>query len=240
MCKAFLTAVTLIFYPAATYAWFAFHVDTVEARYPNGQLQEQYQKLFFEGDDSNTRTGFYRSWHFNGALEWEGNYYADLKVGTWIRWDSTGRRVEEISYVAGLKHGAEIEWLPNGIFKKRLHYHNGVLQGLCTWNRDNSNFNALCNNPNLITLKEFFYIDGKVLVPITEEIHEDIDGISCQSSLSPYHNIEYDLWIEWDTNECKFYIGKMVDGKKQGAWTLWSSTGEIISVDFYDKGKLMK
>lgn len=240
MCKAFLIVLTLSFFPAVSHAWFAFHVDTVEIRYPDGQLREQYQMLFFEGNGSKTRIGLYRSWHSNGKLEWEVNYYADLKIGMWIRWDSTGRRAEEVSYVAGLKHGAEIEWLPNGIFKKRLYYHNGVLQGLCTWNRDNSDFDALCNNPNLNTLKEFFYIDGKVIVPITEENHEPIYGLSCESMLSPYHNTEYDLWTEWDTNECKFYVGRKVDGKKQGPWTLWSSSGEIISVDFYDRGKLIK
>jgi len=234
----FVAAISLI--PTLTLAWWASRVDTVENYYSDGKIKEQYQTLYWEGNDSNTKTGFYRSWHSNGKLDWDGNYQADLKVGTWVRWDSTGRRTDEVSYVAGMKHGAEIEWLPNGIFKKRLYYHYGVLQGLCTWNQDNATYDGQYNNPNLNTLKEFFCLDGKEIVPITEEVHEDINGYPCSSALNPYYNDDLDLWVEWKTTECKFYVGKQVDGKKQGLWTLWSSTGEIMRVDFYEKGNLLK
>jgi hypothetical protein len=220
------------------YPWDETVVDTVETRYPNGQLKESYQTVYYGGNESTTKTGFYLSWYENGQLEMEGEYSGDLKVHTWIKWDSTGRRVEEVSYLAGKKHGSQIEWNPNGTTRKELNFRNDLLHGLCTWRTANYNINGLYNNPNLTIQVQSFYVEGKLLVPITKET-DKLGGWPCSDKLSPYYNSDLDLWIEWHTRPCEFYVGRKVDGKKQGVWTLWTRSGDMRKVDSYDKDTLL-
>jgi hypothetical protein len=238
MWRFVISMMIFVSFPISVFPWWETVVDTVEIRYPNGQLKESYQTVFWGGNESTSKTGFYRSWYENGQLEWDGQYAADLKVHTWIKWDSTGRRAEEISYLTGEKHGSEIEWNPNGTIRKELHYRNDTLHGLCTWRKDNYNINGLANNPNLTIQVQSFYVDGKLLVPITGET-DKLGGYPCNDLLSPYYNADLDLWVDWHTRPCEFFVGRKVDGKKQGAWVLWTQSGNMKKVEFYDKDSLL-
>lgn len=229
-----LTVAFLI--PAAASAWFATLIDTVETRYPTGQMKEQYQQVTWEGNESTTKHGFYRTWHMNGQLEWEGQYTNDLKTQTWIHWDSTGNRIEEISYRTGRKDGMEYSWNPNGTLRAALHYRNDKLHGLCTLYSTANYINGEYNNPCMVIAAQRFYVDGIVLLPLQLETDEP-----CMSGVyggrDPYHNIEQDIWIEWDEGNQHFYVGKQVDGKKHGLWILWSTAGDMERVDVFDHGQ---
>ena len=238
MWRFAMSIMIFISFPISVFPWWETVVDTVETHYPNGQLKESYQTVFWGGNESTSKTGFYRSWYENGQLEWDGQY-AGVKVHTWIKWDSTGRRVKEISYLAGEKHGSEIEWNPNGTIRKELNYRNDTLHGLCTWRKANYSINGLANNPNLTIQVQSFYVDGKLLVPITKETHQVGNGYPCVHAPNPYYNAEHDLWVECHSHPSTFFVGRKVDGKKQGAWILWTQSGNVKKVEFYDKDKLL-
>nr|MBN2277265.1 hypothetical protein [candidate division Zixibacteria bacterium] len=235
MLKTLITYLFLIIMPTSTFAWWETIVDTVETRYPNGQLHQQYQQVTFGGNEKTSKTGFYRSWYENGRMGWDGRYTGDKESCTWVHWDSTGRRVEEISYKAGFKHGDHIVWNPNGTMRTALHYRQDKLHGLCTWYTTTNNINGEYNNPCLSIVAKRFYVDGLMLLPI----HDTTDSPCIEGLVGgqePYHNIENDLWIEWNLQNTEFYVGRMVDGKKHGVWILWTADGDMKRVDVYDHG----
>ena len=100
-----ITLFILIILTVNALAWWESEVDTVEILYPDSSLMEQFQTVFWSGNETTYKYGFYRSWHENGQLEWDGQYDHDNRVGTWVKWDSSGCRIEEVSYLDGSKHG---------------------------------------------------------------------------------------------------------------------------------------
>ncbi len=222
--------------PADTWAWFATIIDTVETRYPNGQLQEQYQQVTWEGNESTNKHGFYRAWHENGQLEWEGRYTGGVKTQTWLHWDSTGRRLEEITYRSGQKNGLAITWDQDGDLTTALRYRNDKLHGLCIWYSENNDVNTASNNACMTMIAQRFYVDGVMVLPIQEETDPPCFG-GLYGGKEPYHNIENDLWVEWDDACRKFYVGRQIDGKKHGIWVLWTAAGDMERVDVFDHGQ---
>jgi antitoxin component YwqK of YwqJK toxin-antitoxin module len=236
MWKALALWAFLAVVPGSASAWEKTTIDTAETRYANGQLHEQYQQLWWGGNESTWNDGFYRSWHENGQLEWDGQYTHGEKTETWVHWDSTGSRTEEVSYSAGIKHGSEISWNPNGALRTSLCYRQGKLHGLCVWYVDNNVIDY--NNPCLSISAERLYVDGAMLLPIN-----DTTGRPCMDGLvggkEPYHNVESDVWIEWDRGNSHFFVGRQVEGKKHGVWIQWSADGDMERVDVYDNGRLL-
>lgn len=222
--------------PAGASAWFATVIDTVETRYPNGQLKEQYQTVAFEGNEDTVMTGFYRTWYENGRLEWEGECRGNSKTKTWIHWDSIGTRTEEISYRNGLKDGMEFTWNLDGTLETALRYRNDKLHGLCIWYSINNDINTIYNNPCMTMIAQRFYIDGVMMLPIQEETDPPCSG-GLYGGREPYHNTEQDVWIEWDQDNLHFYIGRQIDGKKHGVWILWSAAGDMERVNVFDHGQ---
>ena len=228
----------LVLFASPLPAWFRADVDTVEVLYPNGNLKEQYQTVYFSGYDKTDRYGFYKSWFENGSLECDGQYIGNNKAGTWVSWDSTGCRVSEVSYVDGVKNGSEIEWNSNGSAKKMLHYRDGNLHGLCSWKKTSKTSTVFSSDGCLSFLHQAFYLNGEVLVTIIEDSLTYYE--SCASIMSPYYNANLGLWVEWSDKECNFFVGKKVDGKRQGLWTLWSKEGDMIKTEYYDAGVLIE
>jgi antitoxin component YwqK of YwqJK toxin-antitoxin module len=181
--------------------------------------------------------GFYRSWHPNGALELDGNYDGDLKIGTWIRWDSTGRRVEEVTFVEGEKHGNEVEWNIDGTVRKWLHYRHGKLHGRYIWFKPGYCINTLYNNPYLfdVIAADQFYVDGDMIAPLGTVSSDSGDIVGCEFQ-KPYYNLELDVWIVQPSREREYEIGKRVDGKREGTWTIWTEDGSMIRQEFYEQG----
>ncbi|MEE8578163.1 MAG: hypothetical protein V3T31_12995, partial [candidate division Zixibacteria bacterium] len=101
-----IIALILISPTTIVYGGWTTRADTVEVYYPDSTLQEHYQTVYYGGNESTGKTGFYRSYYENGKLEWDGQYGPGGKVDTWVRWDSTGYRAEEVTFVEGVKHGA--------------------------------------------------------------------------------------------------------------------------------------
>ncbi|MBN1212478.1 MAG: hypothetical protein JXA92_07860 [candidate division Zixibacteria bacterium] len=237
--KVLIIIALILISPAANVmAWWASEVDTVEVFYPDGNLKEQYQTVFWSGTETTYKYGFYRSWYENGNPEREGCYERDLQTGTWVKWDNAGYRIEEVTYLDGLKHGPEIEWNQNGTVRKLLHYHNGVLHGLCSWWKANYNINDFLNNPNLTLEHESFYLGGVELVTTKTENSKDFE-LSCSDGRSPYYDSALDLWVEWKMKDCCFFVGRKVNGKKDGLWVLWTKTGDMKKAEYYDAGTVL-
>jgi hypothetical protein len=225
--------------PAAVFGWDRTDVDTVEIRYSNGRMHEQFQQVFWGGNDETQKHGFYRSWYENGRQEWDGQYESGQKSQTWIHWDSTGTRIEEICYREGVKDGRENTWNPNGTLRTELQYLNDKLHGLCIWYRASNNIDGEYNNPCLTFEAQRFYVDGIMLLPIQETTDKPcLEGLV--GGGEPYHNVENDLWIERDQRNTNFYVGRQIARKKHGIWILWSASGDMERVDIFDNGRQLK
>ena len=120
-----------------------------------------------------------------------------------------------------------------------IHYRNGIMHGLCTWRIADYSINGYFNNPNLTLEHESFYLDGEELVIIKKEGSKGTQ-LSCSQILSPYYNSVLDLWVKWDTENCCFFVGRKVDGKKHGVWILWTKTGDMKKMEYYDMGVILK
>jgi len=238
--KQLIILITLcIFVPSSIFAWHETKIDTVEVRYLNGQLQEQYQTLYWGGNETTKKYGFFRSWHANGQLEWDGHYAEEAKVGAWVRWDSSDHRVEELSYFNGLQDGPEIGWNLDGTFRKLLHYRGGTLHGLCTWNKSGNLVNAFKNaNDGLTVDSQSFYLYGDLLVPIVDGSFHNYEH-PFDASRSPYYNSDLDLWAEWTIESSRINVGLKIDGKKDGLWILWNKSGDHEKSELYSMGEIM-
>ncbi|MEK7775104.1 MAG: hypothetical protein AAB305_04380 [Candidatus Zixiibacteriota bacterium] len=216
-------------------AWDKTVLDTVEVRYPDGKLKEQYQTAFSEGHGTTSKMGFYHSWYANEQVEWDGQYHGDLKVGTWVHYDISGHRVEEVSYIEGMEHGQAITWSTDGVVRNALNYRNGKLHGLSTWRQSGDLAGSVFQDEDLVIDSEFVFLDGEMLVAIkVGKTNEYVP--SCWDSQSPFYNAKLDLWVEWKMKECVFMIGRKVDDKRQGIWMAFSRNGDLERVEYYDGG----
>lgn len=229
-----IIAVLFILAPLAR-AWDGGTTDTVETRYPNGQLEKQFQQFTYNGNERTYLYGFYRTWHENGQPHSEGQYIKDLEEGTWIYYDSTGRRIREVTYHNGLKNSYEIEWNANGTLSKELCFKDNKLHGLSTWFQSYSNIIDLFNNYCLNILTQSLYLEGDLVLPLTDSTSNLCLGGLNKGAYS-YYNKTKDLWIEWDAKNIRFWVGKKIDGKKTGQWIMWSSTGDMLEAEYYRDG----
>lgn len=238
----------VLLFPAISYGWFGTKVDTVEVLYPNGQLKEQYQTVFYEGTGYSGKFGFYRSFYENGQMQWMGHYVEDEKVGSWINWDSTGFLMAESSFESGLKNGAEIEWNLDGTFRKFVYYKNDSLHGLCTWGKSGDMINGFFGVPDLIIDSQLYYLDGVPIVKLWK-LNDTTSYFSMSGPQNLNYNKELDLWYEckglepsisMSNKTAAIFIGHKVDGKKDGIWIRRNKSGNMIKVEFYDNGTLVK
>ncbi|MDD3732688.1 MAG: hypothetical protein PHU88_09965 [candidate division Zixibacteria bacterium] len=120
-----------------------------------------------------------------------------------------------------------------------LNYRDGDLHGLCSWMVANYSINESCNNPNLTLECESFYLDGVELVTLKKVNSKGYESSCSHHGKSPYYNSELDLWVEWNMEDCCFFVGHKVDGKKNGVWVLWTKTGDMKKTEYYDMGDIL-
>jgi len=132
--------------------------DSVETRWPNGQIKERMvQSTDPLGHGGTVNHGSYRSWYENGSLEsqgeyWTGNRFGDWrywypdgglreagrystqgKQDTWVTYHSNGVLAEVTRYSYGKKLGLSELWDGNGMPTAVLRYSEDRLHGLCLW-----------------------------------------------------------------------------------------------------------
>ena len=93
----------------------------------------------------NLNDGLYRTWSISGVLTERRNYEREKKIGRWIMCHQlTGQVLKKCYYTAeGFLDGLYLEWYPpkkrnsKKILKKRAHFENGVMVGICCIFHDN-------------------------------------------------------------------------------------------------------
>jgi hypothetical protein len=227
---------------STAFAWFETLYDTVEVRWGNGNLKEYYTRAWFTGNDDGFHpNGQYRSWYENGQLKENGFYRWNRKIGTWIKWDEKGNRQEEISYIDGgydskrgdysTINGQYIEWYPNNTVKTIGHYRDDLKCGL--WINKIASDDP--NNPNLLIESVDYCFRDTLLVNLEGKQGEWLNDTTV------FYNAAMDLWVEWKRNNygdwlgvyTDFYVGKKIDGKKNGKWLHLDSRGEIVDINIY-------
>jgi antitoxin component YwqK of YwqJK toxin-antitoxin module len=236
---------------STAFAWWETRYDTVEVRWGNGNLKEYYTRAWFTGhEDGYKPHGQYKSWYENGQLKEDGCYRWNRKIGTWIKWDENGSRQEEISYCDGgydpmrgnfsTINGQYIEWYPGNIIKTIGYFKNDLKYGL--WINKIASDDP--NNPDLLIKSVDYYYKDTLLVKLEGHQGERLNDTAV------FYNAEMDLWTEWKRNNyadwlgvyTDFYIGKKIDGKKNGKWLHLDSCGETVDMVFYrdDREVLIK
>ena len=216
-------------------AWDETIADTVETRWPDGRLREQYNTVYTGGNERTWKEGPYRSWHQNGELEYDGAYDNAVKAHTWTKWDSLGRKIEQVSYRAGKRHGKEITWHPSLKIHKSYQYRDGELHGKCTLYGPHWDIgNGLGRGYEAV----WFYVEGALLAT-----PKPLDGTFEYDDIrraKTYFDTINDIYVEKDAGDKHFYVGKKVNGKKHGKWILWTALGYKQRVDFYQNGELLE
>jgi antitoxin component YwqK of YwqJK toxin-antitoxin module len=65
--------------------------------------KKPYMSFHFKDSSLSDLRGPFVSYHSNGRIENQGNYWNAYEEGIWQRWDSAGRKVDSIIYKEGIK-----------------------------------------------------------------------------------------------------------------------------------------
>jgi len=213
--------------------------DTVDVRWPNGNSKEYYTRCRHTGfEDDFHPHGQYSAFYESGPLREQGNYQWNIKTGAWMKWDENGNRSEDLNYFNGAKTGLYIEWHVDKSIKTFGYYNNNEKNGLWIHRKLGGDL----NHPEMSIDSVKYYHNDTLLVVL-----EGNQGKWLHPSYT-FYNSEYDLWIKWKrrtganslVNYSYFFIGKKVDGKKQGKWIKRAANGEIIEIVYYKNGSPMR
>lgn len=237
--KFLLSIICLTLLSSSASAYFEVLYDTVEVKWPNGNIKEYYTRYWFTANEKGFQPhGLYSTYYENGQLNEQGHYQWNVKIGTWTRWDENGNRLEDIDYFDGLKSGQYVEWYADNTFKIFGYYNNDRKNGLWVYHKPAIDL----NNPDLYIDSVLFYRNDTLMVALEGNQGE------WRHPNPWYYNGDYDLWIEWKrhnaidilTNYEYFYIGKKADGIKYGQWIKLAPNAEIISIDYFKDGEMVK
>jgi antitoxin component YwqK of YwqJK toxin-antitoxin module len=214
-------------------AWYDGRVDTVRTHYPDGTLEVEYQTFTYDGNERSYKHGYFRTYHPNGLVYCDGRYDFDAKFGCWLFYDTIGNRVREETYVDGVMHGPAIRYMSDGTLRLVAHYHNGEKHGLETVYKESTTPLSRMNHAgDLLFEGQYFWYYGNLLLPIKRE--EDKHGKEMLwGGKEPYYNDQLDLWVEWDSGNRLFFIGRKQDGEKTGRWTRLHANGSLHEIVEY-------
>jgi antitoxin component YwqK of YwqJK toxin-antitoxin module len=242
MRSILLLFLLLFLFVSSAFCWDETKYDTVIVRWENGNLKEYYTRAWHTGNEAGFKPhGQYKSWYENGQLKENGCYRWNRKIGTWIDWDENGNRMKEVSYIDGgydprrgeysTINGQYIEWYPDNTVKTIGYYQDGLKCGLWINKIEGDDL----NNPDLLMNSVDYYYRDTLLVKLEGKQGDGLND-------SPvYYNADMDQWIEWKrrntsnwlANYLDFYVGKKIEGKKNGKWLHLDSRGEIVDINIY-------
>ena len=111
------------------------------------------------------KSGTYKSYHYNGAIEYSGYYQNGLRVGVhegwhdngilsnrsvysdgnedglWEAWDGEGRLFVRCNFQDGIHHGLYERWHGNGKKMESIIYDNGIIISEQHWDEDGNLIN---------------------------------------------------------------------------------------------------
>jgi antitoxin component YwqK of YwqJK toxin-antitoxin module len=197
-------------------------VDT--EKYEDGSVRIERQIARYS-DDHFVADGFYREFYPNGQKFTEGQYKDGLQDGTWTYWHDNGKEQRVVNYKNGQPDGQWDVLNPEGYVVAKRGYKDGKRDG--TW--------VVYDETGKQSLREEAYTAGKA------------NGIwkvwfpsgQLKTQVGIKDGVRNGTFAEWDEKGTPRYELNFVDGKLEGAATLWGADGQKVNQQYKD-GKLLK
>lgn len=172
----------------------------------------------------------------------EGKIKDGLNEGLWNFWYADGQLKEQGNFKKG-KYTLVNSWDPqgepqvkNGSGYHRSYFDNGVVGYECLY-RDGQ-LHGLCFNRNLDgqLISEMNYENGKV--EGTVKYYRETGELYTEGNFK--NNMQEGEWIWYHLNGKPEAKATLVHGKKDGVETFYSESGEVVKLEFYEMGELVK
>ena len=197
--------------------------ETIEARYPNGQLKEKYE-VIQDTLGNYVKDGQYTSWHENGMKQSAGEYVDGKINGEWIRWFQSGNLLSKSISKDGQFNGKYIVWYESGQKKEEGEYLFNNFVGLRIQWYENGQKEEESNYQDyqLVGNRTQWYQDGKF------KLQENYSN-------GGKRNGQY---YSWDENGDK-KEGRYVDDILIGSEKKYNSNGILTEeIEYYPSGRI--
>ncbi|MBX3461461.1 MAG: hypothetical protein KF696_16060 [Planctomycetes bacterium] len=170
------------------------------------------RQLRFEGVwTDGMQTGQWSWWHINGELQTQGIFDHGLKEGKWQEWyaDKTLKEVGE--YRADLRHGTWVEHDEDGSECARREYSGGSL------------------------VSEELLFRGETVA--RKSGPEGEKGRKAEWTVKPGTSTRHGIWREFHENGTVAVKGYFVEGREDGPWKTYDTSGNLLREVQWQEGK---
>ncbi len=235
------------------------NTSLIIANYKAGELHGAYKSFYANGKKrqqtsyitnllSGPFTIYYNNKNNTPAVR--GNYHKGHKFRLWARWTFDHRLISQATYREGLLNGESISYVNSKIYQ-RLHYRNGLLEGLAKkYNPANSKIveqGAYLKNVRHGVWK-FWSSDGSKLNKVATYTMGQLNGIVTQYNengrlwklISYKNDVLHGHYKEFfdRKNKAVSTSGNYINGQRQGIWTYFYSASKVWKRSPYIKGNL--
>ena len=197
------------------------------------------------------REGSWSAYHENGIIKYEGNFINGKEVGVFHYYDYDGNLAIKLNYLdTGLTSQA-ILYYPNGSIKSQGTYLN----------KKKHNVWLYYNSLGKMMIKENYFrgvIDGEVIYyydnNLISEKYTYINGLKNGEANIFYSSGLLNVTCNYLNNklhgQAKFYYnnqskkleseGKYINGLKDSIWIFYNEIGDVIKMENYYNGSIVK
>lgn len=223
--------------------WMTFYPDGarhLSGRYELGRKDGKWVSLHDNGAEelvetwiAGQREGEVRGQHANRQRSVTGQYAGGKRVGDWCWFNLSGSVARQGKFVNGQEDGEWIENYPSGALLRKGSYRAGQREGL--WEEFSQNGELEVRTEydagSISTEQHFFRGEA---VEIRRESRED--ELATEWTVKPGTGTQHGKWREYHKGGTLALEGYFVNGVREGTWTRYDPTGNVIEVYRYING----
>lgn len=218
-----LCILILLFFPYRVRWKYDFWTQIVCKWWLEGMLKsdETYPSEFWyevRGQNWNwVRHGKYWEWDKEGRLLTKGMYRNGLRHGEWCHYNYDDGRIRTEEYQNDCLHGKEIQITREGAKIYEIDHRHGKRHGpSMSW------------HPNGNIRYKAEYRDDEI-VPETRYFYDEMG--------KPLHGKDFSYH---EGGKAIFMEREFFDGRRHGDWKTWSESGDLLTHDVYELGRIVK
>jgi hypothetical protein len=180
--------------------------ETRRETWPDGRPRAEYE-VELRANGREVRSGSFRSWHENGALESEGTFADDRETGRWTFYHASGERAHTGSFARGKRVGLWESFHPNGTRASKGRYEKG--QRLEAWS--------------------FWHEDGRP-DPLDSGVYTSVDLTLADGRRLGGERVDGQPHGEWRCtwpDGAPMFAGRLVRGAREGPWRFHHRDGSV-------------
>jgi uncharacterized protein len=211
--------------------WSVYSASGVRSRtekYIKGVLVElvEYDSTNIGGDE--IPHGAVKKWYEDGQLNVSGFYAKGIREKTWYAWYPNGQIESKFSFENGKPDGKSEVWFENGKVKIEKQFGKNGLEGLSREWLENGLQKAAINFKDNKKHGYSTYWD------------ENGDSLEYGKFISGQRVGIWNIWERWGLDSLRVKgEGDYDNSIRNGTWNWWFSSGEKISISYYEGGKLL-